>query len=141
MTKIHALSTGYVEVRVPQMESRGKGLSRLTNMLFVDEWSGWLPIHVWVIEHDEGIILVDTGETARVHNRDYQPRWHPFFRRAVHFSVRPEDELGPQLRALGISSRDIRHVVLTHLHTDHAGASPICKFTAIAISHDPGSSE
>ena len=42
-------------------------------------------------------------------------------RRAVHFSVHPEEELGPQLRALGVGARDIRHVVLTHLHTDHAG--------------------
>ena len=42
-------------------------------MLFDPEWSEWLPIYVWVIEHDEGVILVDTGETARVHERGYHP--------------------------------------------------------------------
>lgn len=119
--KIHALSTGFVKVQIPQMASRGTGLARMTAMLTSGEWSEWLPIHVWVIEHDEGIIIVDTGETSRVHEPGYHPSWHPFYRRASRFSVRPHEELGPQLRDLGISSRDIRQVVITHLHTDHAG--------------------
>src|SRR5262249_11069311 len=88
---------------------------------FDSDWSGWVPIHAWLIEHSEGFILVDTGETARVSEPGYLPRWHPFFRWASRFRVRPEDELGPQLKALGVSARDIRHLVLTHLHTDHAG--------------------
>ena len=121
MTKVHAVSTGLVQVRRPQMESRGTGPARLVNMLIDDEWSEWLPIHVWIVEHDEGLILVDTGETARVHERGYHMRWHPFYRRGVRFSVHPDEELGAQLRALGIAARDVRQVVLTHLHTDHAG--------------------
>jgi len=121
MTKIHAITTGFVQIRRPQMESHGTGITRMTNMLFDPEWSEWLPIHVWVIEHDEGVIVVDTGETARVHERGYHPPWHPFYRRAVRFSVQSQEELGPQLNRLGIGTRDVRHVVLTHLHTDHAG--------------------
>jgi glyoxylase-like metal-dependent hydrolase (beta-lactamase superfamily II) len=121
MTNIHAISTGLVEVRRAQMSARGRGPARLGHMLFDKEWSGWLPIYTWVIEHDEGLIVVDTGETARVHERGYHPRWHPFYRRASRFSVHPDEELGPQLRARGINPRDVRHVVLTHLHTDHAG--------------------
>ena len=35
--------------------------------------------------------------------------------------MEPEQEIGPQLEQLGIGRGDIRHVVLTHLHTDHAG--------------------
>jgi N-acyl homoserine lactone hydrolase len=103
------------------MESRGSAAGRLARMLFDENWSDWLPIYAWVVVHDEGIILVDTGETAAVHQKGYHPSWHPFYRRAVRFSVHPEEEIGPQLKALGIAARDIRHVVLTHLHTDHAG--------------------
>lgn len=122
MTKIHAIRTGLVQVRRPQMASRGGGAAtRLADMLFDEEWSDWLPVYAWAIEHDDGVIVVDTGETARVHDRGYHPRWHPFYRRAVRFSVHPDEELGPQLRALGIAPRDVRQVVLTHLHTDHAG--------------------
>lgn len=119
--KVHAIRTGLVQVRRAQMERRHNGLARVTDMLYDPEWSDWLPIYAWLIEHDEGLILVDTGETARVHQHGYHPLWHPFYRRAVHFAVRPEDEIGPQLRAAGFSTRDVRQVVLTHLHTDHAG--------------------
>ena len=121
MPKIHAIRTGLVQVRRAQMESQGTGLARTASMLFDEDWSEWLPIYAWVIEHEEGIILVDTGETSRVHQNGYHPSWHPFYRRAVRFSVHPDEEIGPQLRALGIAARDVRQVVLTHLHTDHAG--------------------
>jgi N-acyl homoserine lactone hydrolase len=119
--KIHAICTGLVKVRRAQMESRGRGLARIAHMLFDKDWSDWLPIYTWVIEHDEGIILVDTGETSRVHEKGYHPSWHPFYRRAARFSVHPDEEIGSQLRALGIAPRFVRQVVLTHLHTDHAG--------------------
>jgi N-acyl homoserine lactone hydrolase len=121
MPKIHAIRTGLVQVRRAQMESRGTGLARTASMLLDENWSEWLPIYAWVIEHEEGIILVDTGETSRVHQNGYHPSWHPFYRRAARFSVHPDEEIGPQLRTLGIAARDVRQVVLTHLHTDHAG--------------------
>jgi N-acyl homoserine lactone hydrolase len=121
MTKIHAIRTGLVKVRQAQRESRSSGLSRVTDMLFDEIWTEWLPIYAWVIEHDEGIIVVDTGETSRVHENGYHPSWHPFYRRASRFSVHPDEEIGFQLRNLGINARDVWQVVLTHLHTDHAG--------------------
>jgi glyoxylase-like metal-dependent hydrolase (beta-lactamase superfamily II) len=67
------------------------------------------------------VIVVDTGETARVAEPGYFPRWHPFYRFGLREWVLPEQEIGPQLRALGIAPGDVRRVVLTHLHTDHAG--------------------
>jgi N-acyl homoserine lactone hydrolase len=121
MPTIHAICTGLVQVKLAQIEGRGQGLARAAHILWDEGWSEWLPIYAWVIDHPEGIIVVDTGETARVHERGYHPRWHPFFRRAARFSVQPQEEIGPQLRALGIASRDVRQVVITHLHTDHAG--------------------
>jgi N-acyl homoserine lactone hydrolase len=121
MLKIHAIRTGLVKVKNAQMESKGKGLQRITNVLSDPEWSEWLPIYAWAIEHEEGVIMVDTGETARVHEQGYHPSWHPFFRRAARFSVHPDEEIGAQLLNLGITPRDVRQVVVTHLHTDHAG--------------------
>jgi glyoxylase-like metal-dependent hydrolase (beta-lactamase superfamily II) len=56
-----------------------------------------------------------------VHQRGYHPRWHPFFRRASQFQLTPHHEIGAQLQEMGVRTHDIRQVVLTHLHTDHAG--------------------
>ena len=84
-------------------------------------WTEQLPILAWLIEHPEGPMLVDTGESSRAGDPGYFPAWHPYFRFGVRASVAPEEELGPQLERRGIGPGDIRRVVMTHLHTDHAG--------------------
>lgn len=116
--KIHAIQTGRVRIKQSQVKRKPGGPLRL---LFDPDWSEWLPIFSWVIEHPEGIIVVDTGETSRTATPGYHPRWHPFYRRSTVFDVKPEEEIGPQLRAMGIGPKDVRTVILTHLHTDHAG--------------------
>ena len=85
------------------------------------EWTEPLPIYAFAIEHPEGVIVVDTGESAGASEPGYFPRWHPVFRLAVREWVEPEQEIGPQLEQLGIRPNDVRRVVMTHLHTDHAG--------------------
>ena len=97
------------------------GVIRFINTLRDPEWTDWLPIYAWAIEHPEGVIVVDTGETARSAEPGYFPTWHPYYRYGVRFEVRPAEEIGPQLRALGIAPPNVRLLVLTHLHTDHAG--------------------
>jgi glyoxylase-like metal-dependent hydrolase (beta-lactamase superfamily II) len=119
--RIHAIRTGTVAIRERQRHGRGRDTTRLINTLLDRAWTEPLPIHAWLIEHDEGLIVVDTGETARIAERGYLPAWHPYFRLGVRTWVEPEQEIGPQLRGLGFSPRDVRWVILTHLHTDHAG--------------------
>jgi glyoxylase-like metal-dependent hydrolase (beta-lactamase superfamily II) len=94
---------------------------RQLNILLNRTWTEWLPIYAWAIETNEGVIVVDTGETARAREPSYFPDWHPYFRLAVQLDVSPEQEVGPQLVQLGIHPQDVWRVILTHLHTDHAG--------------------
>ena len=94
------------------------GSTRRLAPLIDSEWSPWLPTLVYAIEHRDGVILVDAGASAANKNL---PRWHPYFRNAVRFDIEPDEEAGPQLRAIGIRSGDVRRVVLTHLHIDHDG--------------------
>lgn len=121
MIRIHAIQTGTVAIKASQVIGHGQGTRRLLNVLTDPQWTQPLPIYAWVIEHPEGVIVVDTGETAHTANPGYFPRWNPYYRLAVRVTVGPEEEIGPQLQGLGIGPRDVRWVVLTHFHTDHAG--------------------
>jgi N-acyl homoserine lactone hydrolase len=119
--KIHAIQTGTVALTTSWREGVGHGKRRLLNTLLEREWTEPLPIYAFAIEHPEGVIVVDTGETARVAEPGYFPRWQPYFRFAVRERVERQEEIGPQLARLGVGPGDVRWVVMTHLHTDHAG--------------------
>ena len=69
-----------------------------------DHWA-W-HVHAFVIRYPAGIVLVDTG--------------------IGHFGRPPfevESHLDQELASAGIAPTDIAHVVLTHLHADHAGGA------------------
>jgi N-acyl homoserine lactone hydrolase len=118
--KIHAIQTGTVAVTTKWREGAGHGRLRLVNTLLDRDWTKPLPIYAFAIEHPEGVIVVDTGETSRASQPGYFPGWHPGVRAFREF-VEPEHEIGPRLERLGISPGDVRLLVMTHLHTDHAG--------------------
>jgi N-acyl homoserine lactone hydrolase len=118
--RIHVIQTGTVAIKQVQRQGRASG-NPVLNMVLDRNWTEPLPIYAFVIEHSEGLIVVDTGETARVAESGYFPWWHPYYRFGLQEWVQPEEEIGPQLRAMGFDPNDVRWVLLTHLHTDHAG--------------------
>lgn len=117
---LHLLQTGAVEIK--RAQKQGKGSARLLNIFLDNEWTPPLPIYAWAIEHAEGVIVVDTGMSARYRERGYLPAWHPYYRN-VRFHVEPQDEINAQLQNIGIKPDDVRTVILTHLHSDHACGS------------------
>lgn len=69
--RVHAIQTGTVAVKTRQRQGVGHGLARPINTLVDREWTEPLPILAWAIEHPEGVIVVDTGETARATEKGY----------------------------------------------------------------------
>jgi glyoxylase-like metal-dependent hydrolase (beta-lactamase superfamily II) len=132
--KIHAIETGTVQVKRRQIEPVAHGAKRRLDTLLDKQWTEPLPILAWLIEHPDGLILIDTGETARASDPGYYPRWHPYFRSGVRFQIQPEQEIAPQLRSLGFDAADIPTVVMTHLHTDHAGGLHAFRHARILVS-------
>jgi N-acyl homoserine lactone hydrolase len=116
--KIHAIRTGSVRIKSAQIEGRGLGPLRMLNIFKDRNWSEWVPTFAWAIEHDEGVIVVDTGQAAHLLLESGRSL-HPYLRWEVLFRIEREEEIGPQLAALGIGPRDVKTVVLTHLHMDH----------------------
>ena len=110
--RIRCLSTGFV---------RRKRADRGVRRYLVDDWADdTLPVNVFLIEHRDGLCLFDAGQTARATVPGYFPSWYPFFRLA-RFELTRADEAAAQLAEIGHDPRDVRWVVVSHLHTDHVG--------------------
>jgi N-acyl homoserine lactone hydrolase len=132
--KIYAIQTGSVRIKTAQVEGRGRGLRRRLAIFADSNWTEWLPTYAWVIDHPEGIIVVDTGQGT--HLLESAKSLHPYIRWETGFRIDREEEIGPQLSARGIGPRDVKHVVLTHLHVDHDGG--LAHFPHSEILVDPG---
>lgn len=118
---IHAFTTGYVKITEKWLDGDGEGLGRLVNTIFDKQRTDWLPIWCFVIEHEEGLIVIDTGISTNANDPVYFPPYMPLFQRAVSFDISEEQELAYQMRQNGLNPDDVRYVILTHLHQDHDG--------------------
>ncbi|MCA9910037.1 MAG: MBL fold metallo-hydrolase, partial [Anaerolineae bacterium] len=118
---IHAIQTGSVQITRNWRIGHGAYLPRLARTLLDTQKTDWLPVLTWVIEHPEGLIVVDTGIPADANKTVYFPPFMPLIQRAASFQVTPGDEIGGQMMVHGWSPDDVRWVVLTHLHQDHDG--------------------
>lgn len=105
--KIRALTTGVVRLKRAFLYARS-GWRRQLDLFLPGPWCPAVPIFCWAIEHDGKLVLVDTGETARV--RDI-----PFAR----FEVSAAQELPSALAAVDLSIDNVDTTVLTHMHGDH----------------------
>ena len=119
---IHMFTTGTVRITHSWQYGTGAFPLRLLRTLFDSRLTEPLPIWCFLIEHPEGLILIDTGIP---HNAN-QPVWFPphmrLVQRAAPFQIEsPEEEIGTQLKSHGFDPHDVRWVVLTHLHQDHEG--------------------
>ena len=110
--RIHPIKTGNVIVKSAFLGSpatAGGTLPYLANV-FLGHSRVPLPIMAWAIEHSEGVIVVDTGEQAASKGN---------FITQSRYDISPDEEVGAQLKRLGISPKDVSKVILTHLHGDH----------------------
>lgn len=77
-----------------------------------------LPVSVYLIDHPNGLILVDTGWSKR--NRDHQLK-NLSFQWPVNKAVLPAGQaVDEQLASMGIMPSDLDYVLLSHMHCDHA---------------------
>jgi len=101
--------------RLAQLHALGIGVSKHDLVDF--------PVVAFLVEHpNAGIILIDTGLHPSV---AVAPRKNLGFvgaRVLASVKMDPEQAVPAQLRARGIEHGDVRLVVMTHLHLDHASA-------------------
>lgn len=67
-----------------------------------------IPTMMILIDHPDGKILYDTG-------------WSQAERDNFPFTIKEEENVLNRLKALGVEPDDIKTVIISHLHVDHAG--------------------
>ena len=122
--KVHAVQTGLISVKENFLNQKGQGFMSKLNIVFGNTYADFMPIWVWVIEHPEGIIVVDTGDVKESGYKVFYKNetLGAKFRLKVMSNKRninKQDELDAQLTRLGIRPEQVSKVVLTHLHGDH----------------------
>jgi N-acyl homoserine lactone hydrolase len=123
--RLHPLLTGRAigpepylmreEGRLAWRRALGFGLPR-------DRWLE-LPVPAFLVEHPgAGPILIDTGLHPSVAVNPRQNLGRLAGRPFRELKMEPEQAVSAQLRAKGIPAREVKVVVMTHLHLDHASA-------------------
>lgn len=122
---VSVISTGTVQIHPEHPYGSRKPLYWW--LLTSRRWTPPRPINVYVIEHDQGLILFDTGQDrASVTDEKYFPRGFTglIYDRLARFDIGEQDTLTAQLAALGYAPRDVGTAILSPLHQDHIGGLP-----------------
>lgn len=81
----------------------------------VNEWID-IPIQAYLVETDEGYVLFDTGCDP-----EWEKNWPAFIPEQSPYYVTEDQHLLSRLAQLNVRPEEIRYVVMSHLHVDHAG--------------------
>jgi N-acyl homoserine lactone hydrolase len=79
------------------------------------------PIYAYVIQHDEAQIMVDTAMSVSF-SKDWK---NNFYKGAMAYDPGPDGLFTTQLSTIDMKPSDFTDLIITHLHTDHAGNLPI----------------
>jgi N-acyl homoserine lactone hydrolase len=116
------LSTGTVDIH-PE-HAYGSSAPTYWWILTSSDWLTQLPINVYVVEHQHGLVVFDTGQDrASVTDPDYFPSGPlgVVYRRLARFDIEPDQTLPTQLKRIGYDPADVDYAVVSHLHQDHIG--------------------
>jgi glyoxylase-like metal-dependent hydrolase (beta-lactamase superfamily II) len=78
------------------------------------------PVYAYIIHHPEGLMVVDTG-MSDTFSRDWKS---DYYGKAMSYDPGEDGLFTQRLQQLDIKIEDVNDLVITHLHTDHAGNLP-----------------
>jgi glyoxylase-like metal-dependent hydrolase (beta-lactamase superfamily II) len=120
--RLHPLRAGELLVP-PELLARASGplaTPRAIGFGFPRKRFVWIPVPAFLIEHPtEGPVVIDTGMPA-ITAQDARAGLGWIGNLLYDVRMTRADGIGAQLRARGVDPDDVRTVVMTHLHMDHA---------------------
>lgn len=108
--EIYAMTCGHLTAPLEQFILGGEGSVRV-------------PVPCFLIDHPQGKILFDSGMHPAA-GTDPIGRIGPIAT-IFHPELGPEENVRGRLAALGVAPHDIRFLILSHLHFDHAGGNEL----------------
>jgi glyoxylase-like metal-dependent hydrolase (beta-lactamase superfamily II) len=120
--RVEVFSTGQVEIR-PEHAAASRAPMAWW-LMTSRRWTAPRPINVYVIEHERGVVLFDTGQDrASVTDPAYFPAGPAglVYRRLARFSIDADQTLTAGLERIGLAVSDVDVAILSHLHQDHIG--------------------
>jgi len=108
VASLHPRTTGYFQSNFKYMVAGGKS----------EEIR--IPIPFYVIRHTQGVVLFDSG--LGVEFPDQVNAWwgHRWSQKLLPFEFRKEEAAVEQMKRMGIPPDEVRFIILSHLHNDHA---------------------
>jgi len=122
---IHLAVSGCVRCKRAHRTLRGPVATRMLSIVLDPVWTEWMPIIVGIVEHPEGVFLVDAGMAEEALDPSYaacDPVTGLIYRNLLGFGLETHQRIDRRLVALGIDPARLRGVVLTHRHADHEAA-------------------
>ena len=123
--RITALLTGWVGIKEAHWHYAPPAFLAPVRITMDSRWHEWIPNIVYLVEHPEKTILVDTGSGESINDPDYfacnLPANRFFYNKNLRFLQEPEGRVDRMLERLGKSAADIDEVLITHWHGDHVG--------------------
>lgn len=122
-TSLTFFTTGTVQIKMAMYTQPADRsiLRRRLNLFTSNKWTDPLPVGVFLVSHPSGPFLFDTGESPCCNDPGFFPAWNVPIRTLSRAHIKPEDSIVHQLKNHGIEPENLKGIVLSHLHRDHAG--------------------
>jgi N-acyl homoserine lactone hydrolase len=119
---LHALPTGWVRVKKAHRDLTTASSLRIPAIIVDQEWTPWMPVLSYAIEHREGVVLVDTGLSEDMLDPAHfacDPGTSFVYDHLLQFQFAPAERIDRRLGEVGLSVEQVTSVVFTHRHADH----------------------
>lgn len=126
--KIYILNTGYLETDKNNVEACAN-IGTYSNPSIKNQWIK-LPVMCFLIENDGEYILYDVGSNPNA----MEGYWPKHLQEIYPIYQKNEEKLESQLALCGVKSTDIKKVVISHLHLDHAGNLDLFRHADVYVS-------
>ena len=94
-----------------------------------------VPVAMYIIDHPRGLVVYDTGNNVAVSDGQCERHWGKMCASSYPTQKR-NDVIDKQLEKFGYKTSDVKYLVLSHMHLDHAGNLEMFPNATVVVQKD-----